>query len=187
MASIHASSRARSRSLTCSSRGMASDPGRKPRTCRRRLGRPVECRLTAFGCSYTVQLDRVGITRADGSHAKIEAMPQPIRLDSGSTLSYLTRRVVKRIAREFPTARPWSERRFVHNREILLYRVDCSVRKLQGSVDFTFGDTTIKVSYRDMVMVRRQYGIRQCLLGVAAMPTGEGPMGHGPSWTKLAC
>lgn len=83
-------------------------------------------------------------------------------LDSGYTVSALPSSIFNVLLEKFPTVQPIPGS--------TLYEVDCSVGELDGTVDFTFGETVIKVPYNDFIWKQPQYDI--CVLG-AFLDDGE--------------
>lgn len=81
---------------------------------------------------------------------------QAVVLDSGYTLSTLPGPLVEAIVDAFPTARSIEDSP--------LYAVDCSTVGMDGSIDFVFGKTTIRVPFADFVYQRESDGA--CRLGV---------------------
>ncbi|KAF4982963.1 hypothetical protein FZEAL_1533 [Fusarium zealandicum] len=106
---------------------------------------------------YWVNLDGIALVQG-GKKTTIFSSPQKqaVLLDSGYTLSTLPGPLVEAIVADFPTAEP------IENSP--LYAVDCSVRDLDDTVDFAFGETVIKVPYKDFVWKRESD--QACRLGV---------------------
>lgn len=100
---------------------------------------------------YWVNLDGISIGGESVSGK------QAVFLDTGATLSYLPQATVDKIAAKFPGAKPTNYG---------LISVDCSVADKPGFVEFKFGKTTIKASYKDFIY--RDLATNACLLGVAA-------------------
>ncbi|KAF7563920.1 hypothetical protein G7046_g183 [Stylonectria norvegica] len=105
---------------------------------------------------YWVNLDSISLTLDDGTTAPVLSQVQAVLLDSGATVSALPGNIVDAIVAVFPTTRPNDGSQF--------YEVDCSVIDLEGTVDFTFGNTVIKIPYADFIWQRPDVGL--CLLGV---------------------
>lgn len=66
--------------------------------------------------------------------------------------------MVTEILKAFPSAR--QDPNFSYQ-----YLVDCSVASLAGTVNFKFGNTTIKAKYDDFIWKQPQHNI--CVLGVS--------------------
>jgi hypothetical protein len=107
---------------------------------------------------FWVYLDGISIVLPDGSDNEVfsEVNGQPVLLDSGYTISALPGPLFQAIVDLFPTTRPISGSDS--------YEVDCDVGDLEGSVDFTFGNTVIHVPYADFIWEQPEFGI--CVLGV---------------------
>ncbi|KAI8712777.1 Peptidase A1 domain-containing protein [Fusarium sp. LHS14.1] len=105
---------------------------------------------------YWVYLDGLTLVQ-NGKKIPIFSKPtrQAVMLDSGYTLSTLPGPIVQAIVESFPTAKTIPESP--------LYSVDCSVMDMAGTVDFLFGETLIKVPYRDFIWKRPDGA---CRLGV---------------------
>lgn len=86
----------------------------------------------------------MGLTQDDGSKEAIFSKTNgyAVVLDSGYTISALPGPIFKKLLAAFPTVQPGIG---------TYHPVDCDVAKLKGTVDFTFGKTTIKVPYADFV------------------------------------
>lgn len=84
----------------------------------------------------------------------------PAILDSGSNICIFPDSVVQAIAKGFPSAR--KSKRFRN-----LYEVDCSERSNKGTVDFTFGETAIRVAFKDFILSNSIMG-DTCFLGMTS-------------------
>ncbi|XEV02337.1 hypothetical protein FSHL1_007624 [Fusarium sambucinum] len=104
---------------------------------------------------YWVNLDGISLVQEDGSvdSAFSGSTPQPVLLDSGYTVSALPGAIFNKIVAAFPTAK---------SNGGAYVDVDCSVADIKGSVDFKFGDKTIKVPYADFIW----HNDERCVLGV---------------------
>lgn len=78
---------------------------------------------------------------------------QTFLLDSGYSLSGFPRPLMSALLEAFPDAQ------FVSN--LQAYAVDCSLADVEGTLDFTFGSTVIKVPYKDFIMPQGE----ACFLG----------------------
>lgn len=105
---------------------------------------------------YWIQMDAVGITKPGQPYKKYANSGTPVFPDSGGTLSRLPTSIFNAILADFPGA--------TEDGTSGIYLVDCSVASQAGTVDFTFGSTTIHVSYNDFIWHIQGY----CYLGVAA-------------------
>jgi hypothetical protein len=81
---------------------------------------------------------------------------QPIFLDSGSTFCNFPTSLFNNLVADFPGATfdPTAE----------VYIVDCSLRSQAGTIDFGFGELTIRVPYSDFIL---QYSATTCVLGAS--------------------
>ncbi|PCD27874.1 hypothetical protein FGRA07_03013 [Fusarium graminearum] len=104
---------------------------------------------------YWVSLDGISLVQEDGTvdSAFSGSTPQPVLLDSGYTVSALPGSIFNKIVAAFPTAK---------SNGGAYVDVDCSVADIKGSVDFKFGDKTIKVPYADFIW----HNDDRCVLGV---------------------
>ncbi|PTD06830.1 putative aspartic-type endopeptidase opsB [Fusarium culmorum] len=104
---------------------------------------------------YWVSLDGISLVQEDGTvdSAFSGSTPQPVLLDSGYTVSALPGSIFNKIVAAFPTAK---------SNGGAYVDVDCSVADIKGSVDFKFGDKTIKVPYADFIW----HNDERCVLGV---------------------
>ncbi|KAM0433491.1 hypothetical protein ACHAPT_004371 [Fusarium lateritium] len=93
---------------------------------------------------YWVHLDGMSLTQDDGSKDAIFSQTNgyAVVLDSGYTISALPGPIFQKLLASFPTVQPGVGS---------YHPVDCDVAKLKGTVDFTFGKTTIKVPYADFI------------------------------------
>jgi hypothetical protein len=104
----------------------------------------------------------VGITKPGSTTSKLYAptssdpLGQPVFLDSGGTLSRLPTRLFNDIIADFPSAKQVGTTG--------LYTVDCAVAKEDGTVDFGFGNTIIRVPYYEFIWHIEDY----CFIGLAA-------------------
>ena len=86
--------------------------------------------------SYWIDVD--GITAGKGQSSG----PFAAFVDTGATISHLPPNVVKGLLQSFPGAR------LLETGE---YLVDCSYKKSKETVNFEFGETTVKVAYNDFI------------------------------------
>ncbi|KAH6887104.1 aspartic peptidase domain-containing protein [Thelonectria olida] len=94
---------------------------------------------------YWVNVDGIALSLGDGSKKTIfsEVNGLTVLLDSGYTLSALPGPIFQPLVDNFPTAKPIQGTRY--------YEVDCSVGDTEGTLDYTFGETVIKVPYNDFI------------------------------------
>ncbi|UNI24676.1 hypothetical protein JDV02_010406 [Purpureocillium takamizusanense] len=119
---------------------------------------------------FTISFDQVGVTARNGSHYPLSvtnAKSLSAGLDSSNTISYLPAPAVETIAETFF---PSAQRQQSMTRDgSLYYTVDCdATTESTGSLDFTLGDITIRLPFKDLVGSEVNY--RKCILGVAAPP-----------------
>ncbi|KAK2611992.1 hypothetical protein QQS21_001957 [Conoideocrella luteorostrata] len=109
---------------------------------------------------YWVYLDGLSVTREDGSQLPVfdEANSLTVLLDSGTTLTQLPTKMVTEILKAFPSARQDPDNKGQ-------YLVDCSVANLAGTVNFRFGNTSIRAQYNDFIWKQPQNNL--CILGVS--------------------
>ncbi len=91
---------------------------------------------------YWVYLNGISVNQPGGSVVEVYTTPgggkgQPVLLDSGYTLSALPSAIFSKLVAAFPSAQ------YVPSAD--LYTVDCTDPGEGGSLDFTFGETTINV------------------------------------------
>ncbi|KAK2010080.1 eukaryotic aspartyl protease [Colletotrichum eremochloae] len=99
---------------------------------------------------YWVQLDSVGLSQS-GSRAKTYANTEfPVFFDTGATLSYFPSALVDQLGNDLGGRLEPS---------LNMYLVPCSS---QGTIDFKFGDYTIKVPLSEFIW---QVGDNACVLG----------------------
>lgn len=104
---------------------------------------------------YWIQLTSIALSKSGSSSKQYANSQMPIVLDSGSTLSYLPASIVSAMASDFGGTYDSSSQ---------LYQVPCSQATASaGSVDFTFGQATIKVPFNEFIW---QYSSSLCILGV---------------------
>lgn len=108
---------------------------------------------------YWIQLDSVALSKSGSSSKQYSGSSMPIVLDSGSSLSYLPSSLVAAMAADFQGD---------YDSSSGLYQVPCSQAKASGSVDFTFGQATIKVPFNEFVW---QYNSQLCILGAVPVVT----------------
>lgn len=102
--------------------------------------------------SYWVQLTGVGITTPDGVLHTSSIAPNPVLLDSGTSIIVLPPAVVVAVGQLFSGAQydPGSR----------MFVVDCANVGAPGTIDFTFGGKVIRVPYSELIY----QGGDQCLL-----------------------
>ncbi|KAK4141406.1 aspartic peptidase domain-containing protein [Dichotomopilus funicola] len=66
----------------------------------------------------------------------------PVFLDSGSTMTLLPSDLTAAVARDFGASAPDANG---------FYRIDCGLTALNGTLDFAFAGTTIKVPYKELI------------------------------------
>lgn len=111
---------------------------------------------------YWVSLQSIAITPPSGRSIQFQGSAMPVFLDSGATLTLLPRQLSDAIATSFGSPG-------LDSREF--YPVDCSLVNTQGTVDFQFAGTTIKVPYSEMIReVARTDGTKSCMLGIVPSP-----------------
>jgi len=107
----------------------------------------------------------VGVTSPAGSSTTLYVDPTPglpVFFDSGGTLTRLPTAIYQAIGEtiiaEFPTA-------FLDGPSGY-YVVDCSIASSPGSVDFSFGPKTIRVTYKDVIWNLGQPELDICVVGI---------------------
>jgi aspartyl protease len=111
---------------------------------------------------YWVSLQSIAITPPSGRSIQFPGSTLPVFLDSGATLTLLPRQLSDAIATSFGSPG-------LDSREF--YPVDCSLVTTQGTVDFQFAGTTIKVPYNEMIReTTRRDGTKSCMLGIVPSP-----------------
>ncbi|KAK2611913.1 hypothetical protein QQS21_002019 [Conoideocrella luteorostrata] len=114
--------------------------------------RPVAGKQPEGTSAYIVQLDRITVGSGNGRDSTIIPSAKPLRvlLDSGTSAHILPAKMVEAIIKSIPSAEPIVEKG--SNLEMTYYKVDCAMRDSKDTIDFTFGQTVIKSSFRDMVV-----------------------------------
>lgn len=110
---------------------------------------------------YWIQLTGIALSKSGSSSSQYANANMPIVLDSGSSLSYLPSSIVKTMASDFSGT---------FDSDSGLYTVPCSQAQASGTVDFTFGQATIKVPFSEFIW---QYNSQLCILGAVPV-TGSG-------------
>lgn len=110
---------------------------------------------------YWIQLTNIALSKDGKSSSSYASSAMPIVLDSGSSLSYLPSAIVKSMANDFSGT---------YDSASGLYTVPCSNVQSAGTVDFTFGQATIKVPFSEFIW---QYASNLCILGAVPV-TGNG-------------
>lgn len=108
---------------------------------------------------YWVNLNGIEVEKADGTNHVAATENQAYFFDTGATLSYFPENVVESIAAGFETD---------YDAESKFYFVDCGLTKLDKSVNFKFGKTTIQVPYKDFIW--HIFDTEFCVLGMQAQP-----------------
>ncbi|KAM3514272.1 hypothetical protein MY11210_002062 [Beauveria gryllotalpidicola] len=89
-----------------------------------------------------VSLDTLGITMSQEENYRLQGNDRNVMLDSGTTISRLQADVAMPILKALG-AQPEGTGYFY---------IPCSARNQQGSVDFGFGGTTVKVPFKDFII-----------------------------------
>jgi hypothetical protein len=112
---------------------------------------------------YWIQMTGIGYSKSGGSSAtQYSGSAMPIVIDSGSSLSYLPASIVSSMA---------SDLKGSLDRASGLYTVPCDQAKGKGSMDFSFGQVTIKVPLNEFIW---QYSDSLCVLGASPLSGGGG-------------
>lgn len=90
---------------------------------------------------YWIQLDSVGLTKPGGVPKMYANTSMPALLATGSTWSYLPSEIAEKLTRDL-NASVWEDGS---------YQVPCSIKSHPGSVDFAFGNLTIRVPYAEFI------------------------------------
>lgn len=103
-----------------------------------------------------MSLNGISVTNEDGEETVVveEGSDEPALINSGSTISGLTAEFFDEALEAFPSAKL--------NQDTGRYEVDCSLRDLEGTLDFTFGETVIKAPYVDWIF---EWPAGTCYLG----------------------
>jgi hypothetical protein len=107
------------------------------------------------GTRWWVDVGGLTVTREGEDDVIIYEGSQVFFLDSGFTLSGFPTPIFNALLAAFPDAEP------VPGTD--LHALDCALTEVEGTLDFTFGNTVINVPYRDFVWQQPQNGA--CLLG----------------------
>jgi hypothetical protein len=110
---------------------------------------------------YWIQMTGVALSKDGKSSSPYSNSNMAIVLDSGSSLSYLPSSIVKAMANDFNGDL---------DSDSGLYTVPCSQARSKGTVDFSFGQATIKVPFSEFIW---QYSDNLCILGAVPV-TGNG-------------
>ena len=110
---------------------------------------------------YYVTMTGVGVTLSDGTTAQSEVLSVPVFLDSGATFSHLPTAIYQAFANSFTSGQ--------YDPDSGYFYVPCDVTDLAGSVDFYFGNKTIRVPLNDFIWEVQGY----CILGV--LPSDDEP------------
>jgi len=111
---------------------------------------------------YWIQMTAVSLSKAGQSSKQYPNGNMPIVLDSGSSLSYLPSAIVTQMAQDFQGN---------FDSSAGLYQVPCSQATASGgTVDFAFGEVTIKVPFNEFIW---QFSSTQCILGAVPV-SGNG-------------
>ena len=90
---------------------------------------------------FWVQMQSISITPPNSASRVYPASSAPVFLDSGSTMTLLPPNLTTAIARDFGAQAPDANG---------FYRIDCSLTKLNGTLDFAFNGVTVKVPYKEL-------------------------------------
>ncbi|XWW92354.1 hypothetical protein V2A60_000277 [Cordyceps javanica] len=126
---------------------------------------------------YWISMDGLTVNRPDGTTQEglAPGASLPVFPDTGATLGHLPKGLVDAVAAGFPGAR-FDPARNQHT-------VPCSLRKVDKTVDFKFGDALIKVPFNDFIW---QAGTDLCVLGVAPSPANSKTWSLGDSFLRAA-
>lgn len=89
-----------------------------------------------------VELDGMGITLNQSRGYDLQGSDRNVMLDSGTTISRM----------HYATARPILQALGAVDDGEGYYYVPCEMRETGGSVDFVFGNTTVRVPFRDFIL-----------------------------------
>jgi len=109
---------------------------------------------------YWIEMSSITLVQGSSSNS-YSGTNLPVVLDSGSSLSYLPASVVRSMASDLNADLDQSG----------LYLVDCSLVDSDGTVDFAFGDVTIKVPFQEFIW---QFDSRTCILGAVPVDSSSG-------------
>ncbi|KAM3540013.1 hypothetical protein ARSEF1564_007086 [Beauveria bassiana] len=124
-----------------------------------RLGKQKMTVHPYHGKSYVISFNEVSSTAEDGSKSSLSRSKQgfPALLDTGSALNTFPPSVFQEILKKFPDAKPLEN--------YPLYRVDCSLRDVNASIDLAFSKTTIIMPYSNFILPVNKQG-DACILGI---------------------
>ncbi|KAM3472908.1 hypothetical protein MY8738_008645 [Beauveria namnaoensis] len=124
-----------------------------------RLGKQKMTVHPYHGKSYVISFNEVSSTAKDGSKSSLSPSKQgiPALIDTGSTTNYFPPSIYQEILKKFPDAKP------IENYP--LYRVNCSLRDVNASIDLAFGKTTITMPYSNFIHPPYEKG-DPCVLGM---------------------
>lgn len=107
---------------------------------------------------YWVDMESVSITPPSGVNTVYGGSGMPVFLDSGSTMTLFPANLTRAVARDFGAESPDSNG---------FYMIDCSLTKLNGTLDFAFDGVTVKVPYKELT---REVASTppSCFLGIMA-------------------
>jgi len=130
------------------------------------VGNLVSCRILGPQngenlSRYWVELDGLKLNSGSTSKTYISSSSDSVAvvLDSGSSLSYLPNSIVSQLAEDLNA-------RYDSTNQV--YLVDCSAADADGSLDFSFGNATIKVPLDEFIW---EAGTDICVLG--ALPSSD--------------
>lgn len=99
----------------------------------------------------------------------------PVFLDSGSNVNYLSNDVISVIGEDYPGAK-----QVINEIGLPEWIVPCEAP--EGTFDFSFGSTTVKIPYRDMMVgdysPNKNQTTNECLLGFGLGPQDQGLIPH---------
>jgi hypothetical protein len=104
---------------------------------------------------YWVQMDSMGITKPGSSAKTYTSSSIPVVLDTGSTISHMPSVLVQQLASDFGATVDSSGE----------VQVPCSTLSQSGTVDFTFGNLTLHVPFKEFIW---QIDANTCVVGAAA-------------------
>jgi hypothetical protein len=110
---------------------------------------------------YWVQMNNLTLTPPSGRKKMYANTSMAVFLDSGATLTLLPKVLADQIASDFGATGGVDANGF--------YPIDCSLLRLNGTLDFAFDGITIKVPYAEMIRELRTTP-PTCFLGVVPNP-----------------
>ncbi|PHH91642.1 hypothetical protein CDD83_10859 [Cordyceps sp. RAO-2017] len=124
---------------------------------------------------YAVILDKISMSENGQKKGifdrKDRAEDVQVILDSGSQYNVLPTFLFDEFVRQFPDARKSTYGRFSvfpqHHGSPSFLVVDCALKNSTATIDFTFGEATIRVPFSEFIVQRQFYA---CELGVMELP-----------------